>query len=159
MLVVFQPDGTGFVTGGGWINSSAASCTGALSICGPSAAGKANFGFVSKYQKGASKPTGETEFQFKAGNLDFHSTAYDQLVVSGPLAQYKGTGTINGQGSYRFMITGRDGRLTGGGGVDGFRMKITDATGTVIYDNLIGADEAMANVQVLGGGSVQIQNK
>lgn len=37
--------------------------------------GKATFGFVSKYKKGATLPTGETEFQFKAGNLNFMSTS------------------------------------------------------------------------------------
>ena len=58
--------------------------------------GKANFGFVSKYQKGAKVPTGETEFQFKAGDLNFHSTAYEWLVIAGAKAQYKGIGTVNG---------------------------------------------------------------
>ena len=53
--------------------------------------GKANFGFVSKYQKGANVPNGETEFQFKAGDLNFHSTAYD-LVVSGAEGAVQGLG-------------------------------------------------------------------
>lgn len=43
--------------------------------------GKASFGFVSKYKKGSSIPTGNTEFQFKAGNLNFHSGVYDWLVI------------------------------------------------------------------------------
>ena len=57
-----------------------------------SLAGRANFGFVSKYKKGAAAPEGQTEFQFQAGNLNFHSEAYEWLVVSGAKAQYKGTG-------------------------------------------------------------------
>src|SRR5204863_4258584 len=78
----------GFVTGGGWINSPAAAC--AYSSACASAIGKANFGFVSKYPKGATVPTGETEFQFSAGGFNFHSTVYQWLVISGPMAQYKG---------------------------------------------------------------------
>ena len=154
IVVVYDPNG-GFVTGGGWI----ASPSGAYTL-DPTLTGKANFGFVSKYQKGANKPSGETEFQFKAGNLNFNSTSYDWLVISGPMAQYKGLGTINGQPGYSFLLTGRDGRQSGGGGIDGFRIKITNTTsGQVVYDNMISAsdDSLSANVQTLGGGSVQIQ--
>src|SRR5205823_1650473 len=86
MVVIYDPNG-GFVTGGGWMNSPA----GAYSA-NPSLTGKASFGFVSKYQKGTTVPTGETEFQFQLANFTFHSTSYDWLVVSGARGQYKGLG-------------------------------------------------------------------
>lgn len=151
-IVVYDP-GAGFVTGGGWIMSPA----GASSLY-PLATGKANFGFVSKYQKGANVPTGETEFQFQAGNFDFHSTAYQWLVVSGAKAQYKGTGTVNGAGTYGFLLTATDGALNGGGGVDQFRIKVWDTgTSTVIYDNAPGSDDInTSNQTALGGGSIVI---
>jgi hypothetical protein len=38
--------------------------------------GKANFGFVSKYQNGAPVPSGNTELQFQDGSFDFKSDAY-----------------------------------------------------------------------------------
>jgi hypothetical protein len=41
-------------------------------VAEPTLTGKANFGFVSKYQKGQSTPDGNTEFQFKAGDLNLH---------------------------------------------------------------------------------------
>jgi hypothetical protein len=47
-------------------------------------------------------------------------------VVSGAKAQYKGTGTVNGQPGYGFLLTATDGQLQGGGGVDKFRIKIWD---------------------------------
>jgi hypothetical protein len=75
------------------------------------------------------------------------------------MAQYKGTGAINGSGIYNFMLTGRDGKLSGGNTADGFRIKITNpTTGAVIYDNLLSADDTMtsANVQALGGGSIVV---
>jgi hypothetical protein len=50
--------------------------------------GKANFGFVAKYKKGATVPDGNTQFQFKAGDLNFHSNSYEWLVVAGNKAQY-----------------------------------------------------------------------
>ena len=60
------------------------------------------------------------------------------------------------------MLTGRDGRQSGGGGIDGLRMKITNtSTGVVVYDNMMSTndDSTSANVQALGGGSIQIQTK
>src|SRR3989442_6266592 len=56
--------------------------------------------FRSAYQPGARVPSGNTEFQFHAADFNFHSTSYDWLVVSGPKAQYKGSGTINGAGDF-----------------------------------------------------------
>ena len=86
--------------------------------------GKASFGFVSKYKKGAIVPTGETEFQFRVADLNFHSDTYQWLVIAGARAQYKGTGTINGKGNYGFMLTAIDEKLTLSTDVDLFRIKI-----------------------------------
>ena len=155
MVVIYDPN-AGFVTGGGWINSP----PGADSL-DTSLTGRANFGFVSKYKKGANTPTGETEFEFKMGNLNFHSTSYDWLVVSSVFkAQYKGSGTINGVGDYGFILTSIDGQNTGGGGVDKFRIKIFKKNCTtspcVIYDNQMGAADGGDPTTALGGGSIVI---
>ena len=155
IVVVYDPV-AGFVTGGGWINSPA----GAYSL-DPLLTGKANFGFVSKYKKGAvekgAPPEGETEFQFKAGNLNFHSTSYLWLVIAGAKAQFKGSGTINNAGDYGFLLSAVDGQISGGGGKDKFRMKITDKiTGGVIYDSQMGAADSSAASTVIEGGSVVI---
>ncbi|MBI3423923.1 MAG: HYR domain-containing protein, partial [Acidobacteria bacterium] len=123
-LVVIYDASAGWVTGGGWINSPAGAY-----VPIPSLTGKANFGFVSKYQNGNSVPTGNTDFQFKAGNLNFHSTSYEWMVIAGARAQYKGAGTINGAGDYRFMLTAIDGDQPGGGGADKFRIRIWNNTG------------------------------
>jgi hypothetical protein len=153
-IVVYDPNG-GFVTGGGWINSPAGAYLADLYLTG-----KATFGFVSKYQKGTTTPTGNTEFQFQAGSLNFKSTSYQWLVVSGARAQYKGEGTINGSGRYGFLLTGVDGQVTGGGGVDKFRIKVWDyATGTVVYDNGLAAAEDSDVSTPLGGGSIVIHTK
>jgi PKD repeat protein len=150
-VVVYDPNGS-FVTGGGWISSP----TGAYAV-EPSFTGKASFGFVAKYKPGASVPSGNTEFQFKAGNLNFKSIHYEWLVVSAAHARYKGAGTINGGGSYGFMITAVDGDSPGSGEADAFRIKIWElSSGAVVYDNKMGdADEGYA-ATALGGGSIVI---
>jgi hypothetical protein len=159
LLAVFDPNG-GFVTGGGWVNSPAGAYT-----ANPTLSGKATFGFVSKYVKGQTLPTGNTQFQFHAAGFDFKSTSYDWLVISGARAQYKGSGSINGSGDYGFILTAVDGQTNGGGGTDYFRIKVYDkTTSAIIYDNMAGAtDDATPGPSnsgtLLGGGSIQIQSK
>jgi PKD repeat protein len=130
-VVVYNPNG-GFVTGGGWVIAQPGSYP-----VNPSLSGRANFGFVAKYKKGLSVPEGNTEFQFQAGSLNFHSHTYEWLLIVGPVAIYKGSGTINGAGNYAFMVTAIDGKIAGGGGVDTFRIKIWDSTNDdlIVFDN------------------------
>ncbi|WP_345243561.1 PKD domain-containing protein [Nibrella saemangeumensis] len=150
-LVVYDPNGD-FVTGGGWITSP----VGAY-IAQPSATGKANFGFVSKYKKGATVPSGDTQFEFKATSFKFESTAYEWLVVSGSKAQFKGEGTINGVGTYGFMLTAIDGDMKNGDGIDKFRIKIWNkAGGATVYDNNLNTADDANPTTALGGGSIVI---
>ncbi len=155
--VVVYDASAGFVTGGGWINSPPGAYRSDSSL-----AGKANFGFVSKYQRGATVPTGQTEFQFKVANFNFHSSSYEWLVVAGARAQFKGTGTVNGTGNYGFLLTAIDGQLNGGGGTDKFRIKIWDKNNgdAIVYDNQVGPgvdpSDGADPVTALGGGSIVI---
>ena len=150
LLAVYDPM-AGFVTGGGWINSPEGAFT-----ADPDLIGKAIFGFVSKYQRGATAPTGQTEFQFRVANLNFHSSSYQWLVISGAKAQYKGSGTINGEGDYGFMLTAIDSQLNNTG-IDKFRIKIWDkATDAVVYDNKLGAPDTGDDATALGAGSIVI---
>lgn len=151
-VIIYDP-GAGFVTGGGWINSP----PGAYAS-DPSLTGKATFGFVSKYVKGKTLPQGETEFQFRVADLNFKSTSYDWLVITNAKAQYKGKGTINGAGSYGFMLTAIDGQVKGADGNDKFRIKIWDiATDRLVYDNQLSAPDTADPTTVIGGGSIVIQ--
>jgi hypothetical protein len=157
-VVIYDPS-AGFVTGGGWV----ASPEGA-SVEFPNAVGKASFGFVSKYQKGktsALELTGQTQFQFQAGAINFHSTSYEWLVVAGARAQFKGDGTINGSGDYGFILTAIDGAVTGGGGIDRFRIKIWDkATDAIVYDNQIGTldNDGLTTPGTIVQGSIVIHD-
>jgi hypothetical protein len=154
LFVIFDASG-GFVTGGGWINSPA----GAL-LADTRMTGKAHFGFVSKYQKGANVPTGETEFQFQAGDFRFKSTSYEWLTVAGARAQYKGVGTVNGSAGYSFLLTAIDGQINGGGNTDKFRIKVWNTvTNAIVYDNQIDSGDTADPTTVIGGGSIQIQSK
>ena len=143
-LVVYDPSG-GFVTGGGWIWSP----PGAMAA-DPEITGRANFGFVSRYRRGANIPDGSTQFVFQAGDLNFRSNTYEWLVVTGSgYARFKGTGTINGANAetgkpYQFMI------WAGDGDPDTFRIMIWYEEGgeVPVYDN--------GMHQPIGGGQIVV---
>lgn len=98
------------------------------------------------------------EFVFRVAGLNFHSTSYDWLVISGPWAQYKGHGTVNGVAGYSFMLTAVEGDLPGGGEQDKLRMKIwVTLTGQIVYDNQLGDDDLDDPTTVVGGGSIVIR--
>jgi PKD repeat protein len=143
----------GFVTGGGWIDSP----LGAYAA-NPSFVGKATFGFVSRYHKGATVPSGNLAFNFRIAGLQFHSTSHDWLVVSGSKVRFKGSGTINGAGDFAFLVSAVDGDVSGDE-PDTFRIKIWDKdTGIVVYDSDMGRGDGAAATTVLGGGSIVIHN-
>jgi hypothetical protein len=148
-VVAYNPS-AGFVTGGGALTSPAGAYAANPALSGPT-----SFGLNAKYKAGATVPTGNTEFQFPAANLTFHATSYDWLVLTTNQAQYQGSGTLNGSGSYGFLVTAQD---NGGHGADLFRLKIWDKTNNnaVVYDTQPGAATTAAPTTALGGGRIQV---
>lgn len=158
-VVVYDAQG-GSVSGRGSISSPMGAYKADTTLMGP-----ASFAFVSKYKRGATIPTGSTEFQFKSAALDFRSNAYERLVVAGARAQYKGVGAFNGKADYKFMITAVDGALLGNGTPDRFRIKIWhfDAVlnaDVVDYDNQIDSSLEGGNREgtAIASGSIMIRN-
>ena len=148
-LVIYDPSG-GYAAGGGWY----ASPVGSL-LANPTLTGKVSFGFALNYFKNATYPKGETQFQFNDGGLEFNAVNFNYLAISGPKAQFKGSGKVTGDAaSYNFLLTLIDGQALGGGGVDKIRMKIYNKnTNTVIYDTQPGASDAADPVTPVGSGS------
>jgi hypothetical protein len=151
---MYDPTG-GYINGSGWINSPAGAYR-----AEPLAAGRANFGFASRYQKGITVPSGKTVFHFKAGSFYFKSNVYEWLVVSGTKVQFRGSGTINGTGDYGFMLTAIDGQLNGGGGPDKLSIKIWQKLAgggeDVVYDNQSGSVNNSDQTTVIDSGSIVI---
>ncbi|MDH4139272.1 MAG: PKD domain-containing protein [Coriobacteriia bacterium] len=151
--VVIYDAAVGYVTGHGWITSPA----GAFAP-DPTLTGKATFGFVSRYKKGASVPTGHTRFRFRVADLDFVSDTYQWLVIAGYRAMYKGTGDLNGLPGYHFMLTGIDNERNPLR-EDGFRIKIWDsASGEIVYDNQMGEPDDMESATDIDNGNIVIHS-
>jgi FtsP/CotA-like multicopper oxidase with cupredoxin domain len=156
VIVVFNPESK--VTGGGTINSPA----GAV-VAAPALTGTAHFNLNPRYLQDDLVPSGQGKFRFQAAGIDFDSTALEYLVVTGSKGQLRGSGTINGGGSYGFLMTVVDGKLPGSGGADRFRMKIWNklAGDAVVYDNVPGApdDIDIANPAPTSGGNITIHKE
>lgn len=133
----------GFVTGGGFIQSPEQAYFNIFA-----SSGKANYGFIAKYKKGSTTPSGNTSFVFEEADLKFTSTSYEWLVITGSgCAKFKGVGTINGEAqSYGFILTACDDGEGGNAG-DTFRIQING-----VYDNLVDPDDvASYDGTVIGG--------
>ena len=144
ILVSYDPLGS-FIANNSWLNSPEGAYAADASLTG-----KSSFYITAKYLKNATVPTGDLEFYFKEADMSFYSNSYNWLVVSqdNKGAQLKGSGTINGEGNYQFMLYAADGTP------DTFHIKIwveENGENNIIYDN--GTD------QPIDGGSIVIQNK
>ncbi|HBB88300.1 MAG TPA: hypothetical protein DC047_11850 [Blastocatellia bacterium] len=148
-LVVFDAS-VGFLTGGGWFNSP----LGALPAQ-PGFTGKVQFESSVKYEPGTVTPTGLTKVSLPS--REFRSTSFSSLSITGSRVLVFGTGTINGSGSYRFLLSGIDGKLEGKKLSDKLRVRIWNpAGGAVIYDSQLDAMDGAAATVVLGGGNITI---
>lgn len=148
IVVIYNPTG-GYTYGGGYFNSPANALT-----SNPAATGKVSYGFAVNYFKGATLPKGETQFEFKVGELEFNALNFDYLAVSGARAQFRGTGKIiGGPSGINFILTAVDGALDGTG-IDKVRIRIYNKnTGQVYYDNEPGLSEAANPTTKVGAGS------
>ena len=73
---------------------------------------------------------------------------------------FKGTGSINGEGEYGFLISGVDANVTSSTDVDLFRIKIWDvaADDAVVYDNMLGADEDADPTTPISSGNIVVHD-
>lgn len=144
-VVIFDST-AGFVTGAGAIDSPAGAYP-----QDPTLSGRANFGFSVKYVAGDTAPNGGSQFKFRLADINFASTSYQWLVISGTKATFKGVGTNNGVGNYTFLVSTID------GSPDRYRIKITDNnTNTVFYDNEMESSETADPTTPLMVGNIVI---
>ena len=98
--------------------------------------------------------------KYNAGTLEVDTAIASSVAVNSG-GTLTGSGTINGVGNYGFLLTATDGQVSGGGGVDKFRIKIWDKNnnGAIVYDNMLGSSDDLSTAlpQAIGGGSIVIQ--
>lgn len=147
-IVVIEPaDGT--IAGKGSFASVAGGMPGQSA-----AAGTANLQIKSDYKK--RELIGSLSFDLPSGNLRFDGNALEWMVINGERATVRGTGTINGAGSYSIEVTVIDGG-SARKSPDLVRVRIWDAASKVIYDNLPGATANASPTTQLSEGTFHIR--
>ncbi len=126
-VVVYDPN-AGLVTGAVAFNSPVGAYVDKPTKKGPAAAV-----FTVAYPRNGTLPIGSLDFVFLNGALLFKATSFDWMVLDSvaKTAQFQGSGKINGQGNYKFMVWANDANP------DTFRIKIWNQSGTVIYDSSV----------------------
>jgi probable HAF family extracellular repeat protein len=129
-------------------------------------AGRAAFSFVSRVTNDPTPRQRDMTLRFNVASLHFQSASYDSLSVAGTRAQYQGSGTVNGTGNYKFLMTVVDGSGDKSAGQSRLRMKIwhidarTNAE-VVDYDNQVrtsaGSLAAASEGSVIAAGSIAIR--
>jgi hypothetical protein len=143
IVVVFDPD-SGSATGGGWFWSAEGNLKNDFE-----SEGKATFGFIVRYKHDVAD--GNLEFQYRSGDINLKDTNITWLTVGQSNAQFKGEGTINGEGLYTFRVLAQDGNHDGNN-PDKFTIKIWEGTDTE-------ADPIYCALNApLGGGNIIIHN-
>jgi len=124
LFAVYDPNG-GFFTGGGGTNSPAGADS-----ANPTGSGPVTFAFNPKYlPNNPTTPSGDLEFHYDAGDINFKSTGWDFLVVTnGNRGQAQGTGTINGSIVCKFSLDAWNNSFQPGN-VDAFGLTIFNCGG------------------------------
>ncbi len=169
-VVVYDPDG-GFVTGGGWFDSPAAAYTPDDGTdLSDDQAGKASFGFVSKYKRGRSAPSGNASFRLETADFRFRSLEHEWLVISDARARFQGIGLFetsrlasitSASPSWTLMsTTTTPSKRTASAFASGPKISTRSALGDeyVLYDNGDGRADGLddGGTTGLGGGSIVI---
>lgn len=149
-IVVYDPS-SGSITGSGSFNSQ----VGAY-VPNPTATGQLKFNIQAKYSGTNAVPTGKMNLDLKISNFSFDSTSLEWLVIDGNKVQLKGIGTVNGSGNYTIFVSMLD--LSKKSKQDKIRIKITDSSNNVIYDNQIGNPEAADPTTTITKGSLKIHH-
>ncbi|MEX0597584.1 MAG: hypothetical protein WD512_13920, partial [Candidatus Paceibacterota bacterium] len=144
---------SGFINGSGFIHSP----IGAVVNDG-SQSGRAQFRLNARIKKGG-ELQGSATFRFSNSDIDFQSTSYSQIIVSGNMAKVSGTGTFSGSGAYEFFISVVDEKSTGRNRVaDKYRLQIVDsATQVVVYDNQMGDSVDVKATQPITNGNILVK--
>jgi hypothetical protein len=98
-------------------------------------------------QATGSAPEGDVAFELEG--LAFEATAIDWLVVDGSAAWMTGTGTVNGEGGYEFMLAVTD-------SPDRLRLQITEDD-EVVFDNQPGDPIDATASRPIRNGQIKIQ--
>ncbi|MBI3397514.1 PKD domain-containing protein, partial [Candidatus Woesebacteria bacterium] len=141
-LSVYNPTSQGLFSAGQKYISPTGAYTQNTSLTG-----NVQFGLSYKYQ--GTVPTGNRQFSmdFNSANFHFNATTITSLVISNDIGTLKGLGTVNGSGTYNFLVTGSETNNT-------IRIQIKDQSELVVYDTQPNATDTTDPITPVTAGKV-----
>lgn len=123
-----------------------------------SISGRAHFRMNARINK-SGELKGRTTFSFNNGNIDFQSSSYSRIMVSGNTANVSGIGTVNSIGEYEFYISFVDKISTVRNRVtDKYRLQIVNSsTQEVVYDNQMGDSGEVKATHPITNGNILVK--
>lgn len=145
----------GFVNGSGWFYSPA----GAISQ-DPLAEGKAIFSFKAKQNKKDKSPSGHAMLTIPQKQFRFQSqNAWEWLSINENTAILRGTGILNREEGYQFVISVVDYGVGPRMPKDTYRIIIWDSQGNIAYDNQPGSEDYAMATMAIGAGNIMIREE
>jgi hypothetical protein len=106
----------------------------------PALSGKAEFSVESQ----ALNREGQGLLSFSLGSLKFNSTDYEYCELTDSTGEFRGSGKLNGEDGYEFVLTVGDGQKSAGDGSDKSKIKIWNkSTGAVVFDSESGGSSGV----------------
>jgi photosystem II stability/assembly factor-like uncharacterized protein len=97
----------------------------------PALSGKAEF----KIDAPASDHKGQAPLSFSVGSLKFRSTDYEYAELTDSSGEFRGSGKLNGEDGYEFVLTVGGVQQSTDEHSDNSRIKIWDKSGAVVFDS------------------------
>ena len=143
----------GHVFGGGWFYSPAGAITQE-----PLVEGKAILSLNAQQKKKDKQPKGNAHLIIPQTNFHFQSRdAWEWMSVDENMAILKGTGTLNRQEGYSFVVSVVDKGNGPREPQDTYRIIIWDSQGAVVYDNQRGTPIYGEAAMPIGGGNIRVR--
>ena len=146
---------TGFVVGGGWIHSPKGAITD-----NPNFEGKAILSFHAHQKKSDVRPKGIVTFTIPRTDIRFRSKdGFEWIAVNDNTVILQGTGQLNREDGYHFVISAVDNGNGSGAQEDTYRIMIWNPEGELVYDNQRGSEMYAIATMPIGGGNIQIMEE
>lgn len=141
-ISVYNPTPQGLFSAGQKFTSPAGAYTADLNKTG-----NVQFGLSYKYQGEVPVSHKQFSMKFKAANFEFNATEISSLVISNGIGTLRGTGTVDGQGLYNFLVVGKE-------ATDSVRIQIKDTSGNTIYDTQQNESDSAEPITSVTAGTV-----
>lgn len=149
-----RPEPGGFISGAGRYYSPAGAY-----LPNPAMEGRAIFSFMGRQTEPNTSPIGNAILLIPSARFHFMSESLESVYVENSVAYLRGSGRLNREGGYTFLLSIEDRGEGFRGPKDTFRMIIWNSENEVVYDNEHGAPVDAAASMPIETGVIRIHQE